>query len=88
MKTLTFKYTKKDNSVSERLLLAMVQPTDKFAGIDVTQLDGNEAAEFIALANTLHSEYLAKMGELQDRFDLKHNYRQFLASGVTNLEEI
>ena len=88
MKTLNFKYTKKDGSVSERLLLAMTQPTDKFAGIDVTQLEPNEAAEFIALANTLHSEYLSKLLEIQERYDLKHNYRQFLASGVTNLNEI
>ena len=39
MKTLTFKYTKKDGSVSERTLLALVIPGDKYAGIDVSELD-------------------------------------------------
>lgn len=88
MKTLTFTYAKKDGSVSSRTLLAMVTPGDKYAGIDVSELDANEAAEFIALNKVLHTEYLEKLQALQAHYDVKHNYRQFLASGVSNLTEI
>lgn len=88
MKTLTFTYTKKDGSVSTRTLLAMVTPSDKYAGIDVSDMDAVEAADFIAATNSLHSRYLEAMQTLQSQFDLKHNYRQFLAGGMTNITEI
>lgn len=88
MKTLTFKYTKADGSTSERTLLALVTPSDKYAGIDLTMLEPPDAASFVRAAAGLHEEYLENMRELQAQFDLKHNYRQFLASGVSDLEEI
>lgn len=88
MKTLTFTYTKKAGPTSSRTLLAMVTPTDKYAGIDISELDASEAAEFAAAATSLHNKYVESMQALQNKFDLKHNYRQFLADGMTNIVEI
>lgn len=88
MKTLTFTYTKKDGSVSSRTILALVEPTDKFAGIDLSEMDPTEASNFAAYANELHEKYVAALNELQVDYDLKHNYRQFLASGVSDLNVI
>lgn len=88
MKTLTFTYTKKDGSTSTRTLLSLVVPGDKYAGIDVSDLDANEAEVFISAMAALHNKFLGDMLELQRRADLKHNYRQFLASGMSNITEI
>lgn len=89
MKTLTFKYTKKDGSVSDRVLLAMVTPGgDKYAGIDVSEIDPEHAENFMQRAQELHKKYIESLQELQAMYDLKHNYRQFLASGVSELTEI
>lgn len=88
MKTLTFKYTKSDNSVSERTLLVMTSPSDAFSGIDVSSLDDNSAAEFLAMASKLNDEYLEMMKALQARFDLKHNFRKFLPAGMSDITEI
>ncbi len=88
MKTLTFKYTKKDGSVSERTLLAMVTPGDKYAGIDVSELDPYMAGKFMEEAEQAYNDFLNHINSLQTRYDLEHNYRQFLASGVSQLEEI
>lgn len=89
MKTLTFKYTKADGSVSERTLLTLVEPGgDKFAGIDLSMMEPADAAQFVRAAQDLHDEYLESMKELQRQFDLKHNYRQFLASGMSEVVEI
>jgi hypothetical protein len=85
MKALTFTYTKKDGSVSERTLLAMVTPTDKYAGIDVSELDPNAASEFITKAEALHLEYIRILTELQKEYDVVHNYRQFIASGMSDI---
>jgi hypothetical protein len=89
MKTITFNYTKKDGSTSERTLLVMVSPGgDKYAGIDVSSIDPDEAAEFTAIVEELHADYLDKLQYLQATYDLKHNYRQFLVSGMTDITEI
>lgn len=88
MQTLTFTYTKADGSVSERTLIAMVTPSDKYAGIDVSMMEPQDAAQFAKFAQELHDEYVKRLYQLQVQFDLKHNYRQFLAKNVTQLTEI
>lgn len=88
MQTLTFKYTKADGSVSERTLLAQGFPSDKYSGVDMTMMEPQDAAAFAKAAQELHDYYLAALKKLQADFDLKHNYRQFLASGVSELTKV
>lgn len=89
MKTLTFKYTKKDGSVSERTLLALVTPGgDKYAGIDLTMMEPADAAQFVRAVQELYDEYLENLKALQAKFDLTHNYRQFLESGMSEVSII
>lgn len=88
MKTLIFTYIKKDKSVSERVLLTMGNPSNKYSGIDLTELDPVIANEFTDKAIKLHTNYLKSLQDLQVEYDLKHSYRQFLEDGVSNLEEI
>lgn len=89
MKTLTFTYTKKDGSTSQRTLLAMTSPGgDKYGGVDVSELEADVSAEFMARAHIVHQKYLSELTQLQAEFDLKHNYRQFLESGMSNVTQI
>ena len=88
MKTLTFKYTKDDGSVSDRTLLAITTPSDRYAGIDVSSLEPNMGARFIADVMAAHDEFIEEMRALQIKYDLKHNYRQFLVSKMSEVDEI
>ena len=88
MKTITFDYTKKDGSTSERTLLALVQPSKAYSGIDLTSLDPEVAAEFVNKYAQLHADFLVAASELQAEYDVKHNYRMFLESGMSNVIEI
>lgn len=88
MKTITFTYTKKDGSISSRTLLAQVTPGDKYAGIDISDMDPNEAQNFVSDMHFEYGEYLTIVAKRVAAYDLKHNYRQFLASGMSNIEEI
>ena len=88
MKTLIFKYTKADGKVSERTLLALVIPGDKYAGIDLSELEPNEAMNFVHEVEILHEKYIMDMQALQTKFDLKYSYRQFFADKMTELCEI
>lgn len=88
MKTLTFNYAKKDGSTSSRTILAQVTPTNKYAGIDLSELDAVEAENFITQAQEAYAAYIMRLTQLQAQFDLKHSYKQFLASGMSNITEI
>jgi hypothetical protein len=91
MKFITFDYTKKDGSTSERTLLALVEPhpaTDKYAGIDLSELAPEKALEFVNKYDQLYEEYLEATRQLQVQYDVKHNYRQFFEAGMSNVIEI
>lgn len=88
MKTITFVYRKPDNSISERTLLALVTPTDKYAGIDISALSPELGADFVNRYESLSADFMAEVKELQAGFDLKHSYRQFSASGMSDIIEI
>lgn len=89
MKTITFNYTKKDGSTSERTLLALVTPGgNMYAGIDLSSLAPELGAEFVNRYESLYNDFLAEVKELQAEFDLKHNYRQFLQDGMSDIIEI
>jgi hypothetical protein len=88
MKTITFKYTKKAGPVSERTLLVMIAPSDKYAGIDLSEISPEEAAAFVQEAEELNLKYISAMQALQAEFDLKHAYRQFLVSGMSEITQI
>lgn len=88
MKTITFTYTKPDGSVSDRTLLALVTPGDMFAGIDLTSIPPEKGAEFVNKYEALHADFLAGVVELQAEYDVKHNYRQFKQSRMSDIIEI
>jgi hypothetical protein len=88
MKTITFSYMKKDGSVSDRTLLALVTPGDKYAGIDMSEISPEEAMSFAEEYEELQGEFMEKTRELQEKYDLKHAYRQFFESGMKDITEI
>jgi hypothetical protein len=88
MKTITFNYRKKDNSVSERTLLVLVSPGDKYAGIDLSELDPLVGAEFVLKYEALHAAFMQEAAKLQAEYDLKFAYKQFFESGMSEVIEI
>lgn len=77
MKTLSFKYTKKDGSSSDRVLVVMSEPNSFYAGIDISELDEAEQGMYLDRINRAHEAYLAEIGEINASFDTKYRYRRF-----------
>ncbi len=91
MKTITFTYTKANGDVSDRTLLVLSEPkeaTDKYAGIDISQLDPSEGAKFVSEYERMYDEYQANLKVVMAKFDVKHNYRQFIETGMSDVIEI
>jgi hypothetical protein len=72
-------------------LLVITEPkpaTDKYAGIDISELDPSVAAEFVNKYEQLYDDYLNATRELQAKYDVKHYYRQFFADRMSEVIEI
>lgn len=85
MNIITFTYTKKDGSISNRVLAPSVVPNTMYEGIDISELDMEEQAALSEELDMVHGAYLAAMKELQDKYDVNHRYRRFDPKLMSNV---
>lgn len=88
MKTLTFKYTKADGSVSYRTLLVMVSPDSMYEGLDISELEPTEMADLEIQMNAAYQIYLNEISSIKEEFDIKHSYRRFDPKKMTEINEL
>ena len=86
MKLLEFTYTKQAGDVSKRAIIELVTPTDFVEGWDVTALNENEFAQFTQVMGALRRKQHEETMQLLQDFDLKHNYRRFKPTGMSDIQ--
>lgn len=84
MKLTSFTYTKEFGEVSERVLVELSAPTDKFFGVDVSELSEDTQTEVYGEFQKAYDEYMAKCNETMAKYDIRTNFRFFKFSRVTN----
>lgn len=85
MKLMEFNYTKANGTTSQRSVIEVVKPTKNYEGMDVSDMPQDQFADFIAeYRDLLNKQYEAKMA-LIHKYDLTHNYRQFIPEKMTDL---
>ncbi len=87
MQILTFKYTKPDGKVSERVLLTHGAPSKLWSGTDITALDDESQVAYAQAVQQAKDKYLEAVKELNDRFDLNHSFRQFKPEAMSEVIE-
>ena len=86
MNIITFDYTKKDESVSKRVLAVMVKPNKMYEGLDLSELSEEEQGAAGEAVTKAYNEYLSALGLVEEQFDLKYRYRRFDTTKMTNIE--
>lgn len=86
MKLANFTYTDQKGQESLRKVLIIGAPSNKYSGIDVTEYSDEEIVEFAIEYDRLHDEFLSEVEILKDSMDMKHNYRQFLETGIRDMQ--
>ena len=86
MKIAKFTYKDLKGKVTEREVLVVSEPTNKLSGIDIGELAAAEQQEFAEAYRQLLSTFVAEVDALKTAWDVKHNYRQFIADKMTNTE--
>ena len=87
MEVLTFKYEKEPGSISERVLAAITQPSDKYFGIDISELDFEDQGLFVNELDDILEEQKEKIDALMVEYDIKHKYRTFLAAKMSEIHQ-
>ena len=85
MKTITFTYTKADGKQTNRVLMSYTEPNKFFEGTDVSELSDIAQVEFALKMDEAHKEYLDKITQIRNEFDLNHSYRRFYPENMTNI---
>lgn len=86
MNIITFDYTKKDESVSKRVLAVMVKPNKMYEGLDLSELSEEEQGAAGEAVTKAYNEYLSALSLVEEQFDLKYRYRRFDTTKMTNIE--
>lgn len=84
MKLVEFFYTKENGTQSKRAVVEVQQPNKFFEGIDVSELDAESFADFVADYRALKEEHHTKVLECLNKHDLKSNYRRFVPERMEN----
>ena len=87
MNIITFNYTKANGKTSKRVLSPTVIPNTMYEGTDISELDDEDQVAYCQQLGKLRDEYLSKIAQLQDEFDLKNQYRRFDPSKMTEVIE-
>ncbi len=77
MKIMEFQYTKSNGEVSNRTVAVLLEPCKFVEGIDVSDMDNDEFAEFTAEYTNLYEKWKQDQLAIFNKFDRKHNYRRF-----------
>jgi hypothetical protein len=85
MNIITFKYTKANGSVSERVLSPVVKPSTNYEGTDITELGAEDQVMYVQALGKLRDEYLAKVNQLNFDFDVENHYRCFNADKMSEV---
>ena len=87
MKTIAFTYTKENGDVSKRVLVVSNEPQKNVSGTDITSLSAVDQVSYTHVAKKIRDNYLEELKNLNDLFDVTHNFRQFKPTGMSNITE-
>ena len=85
MKQISFNYTDAKGKTSTRDLLVMKEPTDKYSGIDLKELDIDAVPEFVKEMEAAQDAYVKQLELIKEKYDMIHSYRQFFEAKMTDI---
>lgn len=83
MNLITFTYTKADGKSSERALAPIIVPSKFYEGIDISELDDIQQAEYVMAIDVAKAAFAAECAKIQAQYDVKTMYRRFDPSRMT-----
>ncbi len=78
---IKFQYTKPNDEVSNRCLFVLNKPSDSYFGIDLSEFNEEEKAQY----NLMLEGLMASVAKEIENLGLHHNYRRFKEERINEL---
>lgn len=86
MSIISFNYVKKGADTSQpKVMIPISKPSDKYFGIDITELDPEDQGEISAKLEKLQNTFSTEVENLMIDYDLKHCYRYFFEEKMSDV---
>jgi enolase len=85
MTTITFEYTKSDIDTSKRVFEVLSPASDKYFGVDITELDQEAQGVVMDKFHSAHIKYMQEVKEIMQGADITNNFRHFFANKMSNI---
>lgn len=85
MNLITFTYYKAGGKSSERALAPIIVPSKFYEGIDISELDDIQQAEYVMAIDVAKAAFVAECAKIQAQYDVKTMYRRFNPSRMTKV---
>ena len=82
---LSFQYTKEDGKVSDRVFIPLESPTNKYFGIDISELSIEDQGIFAAKMQKIQEDKEQAEHALMHDFDIKFKFRYFVPEKMSNI---
>lgn len=86
MKIINFTYTKTGGKQSTRTYIPVSVPQKNYFGIDISELEETDQAEFSLAYEELQREHLDKVAQLMKQFDISTMYRSFVPEQMSDIK--
>lgn len=81
---LSFDYNK-DGKETHREYVCLSEPSDKYFGVDVSELDIEDQAVFYAKLSDMYDKLVEDTNTLMAEYDIKFKYRYFKPEQMSNI---
>jgi hypothetical protein len=88
MKIITFKYTKADGKISQRTIVVSNEPSKFVSGTDISELEDVDQVQYVEEVKKAKEIYLDMLKQINDEFDVIHNYRQFKPECMSDIKVV
>lgn len=82
---LTFEYTKSPDNISSRVIKVLTYPSDKYFGVDLTELDQEDQGRVAHKLHDAYTKYMQEVKSIMAEADIVNNFRYFLANKTSNV---
>lgn len=82
---LSFSYTKDDGKTTQRNIIPISSPTDKYFGIDLSELSEEDQGIFEARYQEIMDTKDSAIHQLMFDMDVRFKFRNFIPAKMTNI---
>lgn len=85
MQLMEFTYTKSPTDVSRRVFIPLSVPSNKYFGIDVSDLDVEDQAFVMSEIELIEEEKQTAIAKVMEKYDIRTQFRSFLEEKMSGI---